>query len=278
MSVTAPAATRPSAPGSHDRDIAGGVVWALRDSLNEAGRHLRAVPRNPELLVFATLQPIMFVLLFRYVFGGSIEIPGMRYEQYLIPGIFAQTVVFGSAFTGVGLAEDLSKGFIDRLRSLPISQAAVLVGRTISDLGRNILTFTVMMAVSFLIGFRFDGGLVRGLLATLLLLTFSYSFSWIQALVGLSVKSVEAANSAGFIWMFPLTFVSSAFVDTRQMTPWLRRIADANPFTVVTNAARALYSGNPVGSTVWQSLGWALGITVVFAALAIRKFNSAASR
>ena len=135
-----------------------------------------------------------------------------------------------------------------------------------------------MMAVSFLIGFRFDGGLVRGLLATLLLLAFSYSFSWIQALVGLSVKSVEAANSAGFIWMFPLTFVSSAFVDTRQMTPWLRRIADANPFTVVTNAARALYSGNPTGSTVWQSLGWAAGITVVFATLAVRKFNSAASR
>ena len=261
-----------------DHEVRGGLVWALRDSVNEAGRHLRAVPRSPELLVFSTLQPVMFVLLFRYVFGGSITIPGMRYEQYLIPGIFAQTVLFGTAFTGVGVAEDLTKGFLDRLRSLPISQAAVLVGRTISDMGRNLVTFAVMLIVSFLIGFRLEGGLVRGILATLLLLAFSYSFSWIQTLVGMSVGSVEAANSAGFIWMFPLTFVSSAFVDTRNMTPWLRRLADANPFTIVTNAARALYNGQPTGNTVWQALLWALSITVVFSTLAIRKFNRVASR
>lgn len=263
----------------HDGDLKGGPVWALRDSWNEATRHLRAVPRSPELLVFATLQPIMFVLLFNYVFGGSIEVPGFRsYTQFLVPGVFAQTVVFGSAFTGIGLAEDLSKGFIDRLRSLPISQAAVLVGRTMSDLVRNIFTFIVMLGVSFAIGFRFDGGVLKGLLATGLLLAFSYSFSWIQALIGLSVSSVEAANSAGFIWMFPMTFVSSAFVPTENMTPWLRRIAEANPFTIVTNASRALYAGQPVGNTVWQSAAWALGITVVFATLAVRKFKSSASR
>ena len=246
--------------------------WALRDSWNEAVRHLRAIPRNPDLLVFATMQPIMFVLLFRYVFGGSIRIPGISYNQYLMPGIFAQTVVFGSTFTSIGLADDLQKGFIDRLRSLPISQPAVLVGRTMSDMVRNILTFVVMLAVSFSIGFRFHGGVLRGVLATVLLLGFSYSFSWIQALIGLSVKSVEAANSAGFMWMFPLTFVSSAFVSTASLTPWLRRVADANPFTIATNAARALYNGRDPGATVWQSVLWATGITVVFAALAFRRF------
>ena len=259
-------------------DVPGGVLWALRDSWNEATRHLRAVPRSPELLLFATLQPIMFVLLFNYVFGGSVDVGTGGYTQYLIPGVFAQTVVFGSAFTGIGIAEDLQKGFIDRLRSLPISQAAVLVGRTMSDMVRNVLTVLVMLGVSFAIGFRFQGGLMKGILATLLLLAFSYSFSWIQALIGLSVSSVEAANSAGFIWMFPMTFVSSAFVRTDKMTPWLRHIADWNPFTIVTNAARALYSGGPVGDTVWQSLLFAVAITVVFAFLAIRKFKQSASR
>ncbi len=246
--------------------------WAARDSWNEAVRHLRAIPRNPDLLLFSTMQPIMFVLLFRYVFGGSIRIPGISYNQYLMPGIFAQTVVFGSTFTSIGLADDMQKGFIDRLRSLPISQPAVLVGRTLSDMVRNVLTFLVMLAVSFAIGFRFEGGLLRGVLATLLLLAFSYSFSWIQAYIGLSVKSVEAANSAGFMWMFPLTFVSSAFVSTASLTPWLRRVADANPFTLATNAARALYNGRDPGDNVWQAILWAVGITVVFAVLAFRRF------
>lgn len=255
-----------------------GLAWAARDSWNEAIRHMRAVPRNPDLLIFATLQPIMFVLLFFYVFGGSITIPGIGYDQYLMPGIFAQAVVFGSVFTSIGLAEDMQKGFIDRLRSLPISQPAVLVGRTISDLLRNLITFAVMLAVSFAIGFRFEGGWWRGLAATALLLCFSYAFSWIQALIGLSVKSVEAANSGGFLWMFPLTFVSSASVSTEAMTPWLRRLAEANPFTVATDASRALYNGYDPGASVWQALAWAAGITVVFATLAVRRFAAAAGR
>jgi ABC-2 type transport system permease protein len=273
--MTAASIERTTGP---DRQVvmARSLGWALRDSWNEAVRHLRAIPRNPELLIFSTMQPIMFVLLFRYVFGGSIRIPGISYNQYLMPGIFAQTVVFGSSFTGIGLADDLQKGFIDRLRSLPISQPAVLVGRTISDLCRNILTFLVMLVVSFAIGFRFEGGLLRGVLATMLLLAFSYSFSWIQAYIGLSVGSVEAANSAGFMWMFPLTFVSSAFVSTDSLTPWLRRVADANPFTIATDAARALYNGRDPGDTVWQSLLWAAVITLVFAVLAFRRFARAA--
>ena len=252
-----------------------GPAWVARDSWVEATRHLKIVPRNPELLIFATIQPVMFVLLFVYVFGSAIEVPGFSdYNQFLIPGIFSQSVVFGSAFTSIGLAEDLQKGYIDRLRSLPMSRAAVLIGRTLSDLVRNIVTFVVMLVVAFLVGFRFEGSLVEALAATGLLLGFSYSLSWIQALIGLSVSSVEAANSGGFIWMFPFTFVSSAFVDPSQMPGWLQPIARNNPFTVATNACRALYNGLPAGDDLWVTLAWTIGITVAFAAVSIRKFST----
>lgn len=251
-----------------------GFVSALRDSWVEASRHLRVMPRNPELIVFATLQPVMFVLLFVYVFGGAIEVPGFAdYDQFLIPGIFAQSVVFNSAFTSVGIAEDMQKGYIDRLRSLPMSRAAVLIGRTISDLVRNIVTFVVMLLVAFVVGFRFEGTLVEALAATGLLLFFSYALSWTQALIGLNVGSVEAANSAGFIWMFPLTFVSSAFVDPSQMPGWLQPVADNNPFTIATNACRALYNGLPAGNDLWVALAWSVGFIVVFASLSIRQFT-----
>lgn len=256
-----------------ESDLPSGPVWLLRDSWTEAVRHLRAVPRNPELLIFATIQPIMFIVLFVYVFGGSIAVPGFdNYEQYLMPGIFAQTVVFNSAFTGVGLADDLQKGIIDRLRSLPMYPSAVLIGRTMSDLVRNLITFAVMFTVAFLVGFRVEGSVVEAVTATLLLLAFSYAFSWIQALIGLSAGSVEAANSAGFIWMFPLTFASSAFVSPDNMPSWLRGFAENNPFSVVTDASRALYNGRDAGGDVWLALAWAAGITLVFATLSARKF------
>jgi ABC-2 type transport system permease protein len=261
--------------------VARGPVWIWRDSWTEATRHLRAIPRSPELAVYAMVQPIMFVLLFVYVFGGSISIPGLdhsRYQQYLVPGVFAQTMVFNSSFTGVGVAEDLSKGIIDRLRSLPMSQSAVLIGRTISDTVRNLATFVVMFSVGYAVGFRVEGGVAGGLAATGLLIAFSYAFAWIQAWIGLSVRSVEAANSAGFIWMFPVTFVSSAFVSTENMPSWLRPVAEANPFTKLTNASRALYNGIDPGSDLWVAAIWAGGITVVFALAATRKFSRASSR
>lgn len=249
-------------------------TMALNDSWVEAERHLRIIPRNVELLLFAAVQPVMFVVLFVYVFGGSIEVPGYEnYDQYLLPGIFSQSLVFGSAFTGIGLAEDLSKGLIDRLRSLPMARSAVLVGRTVSDLVRNLFTFFVMLGVAFLIGFRFEGTLLEAVQATVLLLLFSYALSWVQALIGLSVGSVEAANSAGFIWMFPMTFVSSAFIDPATLPAGLQLIAEVNPFTIVTNAARALYNGKPVGNNAIYSLMWSIGIIAVFAGLSIRKFN-----
>ena len=258
------------------REPDSGVMWTLRDSWTEARRHLTVIPRSPELIAFAIAQPIMFTLLFVYVFGGAIEVPGFdEYNQFLLPGIFAQTITFGSAGTSIGLADDLQKGLVDRLRSLPMSQSAVVIGRTVADLCKNLLSFVIMLAIAFAVGFRFEGTLAEAALASLLLLLFAYALSWIHALIGMSVKSVEAANSGGFMWMFPLTFVSSAFVDPSSMPDWLEPIADANPFTKVTNASRALYNGLPVGNLAWQSLAWSVGIIVVFSYLSMRKFRNA---
>lgn len=257
-------------------DIPTGPIWLLKDSWTEAMRHLRALPRNPELLVFATLQPLMFVVLFVYVFGGSVDTP-LDYTQYVIPGIFTQTVLFNSAFTSVGMADDLSKGIIDRLRSLPMYPGAVLAGRTMSDVVRNVITFVVMFGAAYAVGFRIEGTFLGAVAATGLMFAFAYAFSWIAAWIGLSVGSVEAANSAGFIWMFPLTFISSAFVDPTLMTSWLQPIAEHNPFTTLTDACRALYNGYDPGNDAWISLAWAVGITVVFAVIATRKFARSTS-
>jgi len=252
-----------------------GRIWMVRDSWTEATRHLKALPRNPELLVFAALQPIMFVVLFVYVFGGSINVPGYAsYKQYVVPGIFAQTVLFGSIYTGLGIAEDLSKGFVDRLRSLPMVSSAVLVGRTMSDVVRNALSFTVMMIVAFVVGFRFEGSLLGAAEATLLLFLFAYAFSWVQAYTGLVAGSAEAVNSIAFLWMFVATFISSAFVAPENMPSWLQPIAEHNPVTIVTNASRALYNGRDPGSDPFVAQAWAAGITIVFATLSVRRYRT----
>ncbi len=269
-----PSDIRAAAQSINRPPAATGPIWVIRDSWTEATRHLRIVPRNIELIIYATIQPVMFVLLFVYVFSGAIEVPGFEdYKQFLVPGVFAQTIVFGSSFTSLGIAEDMQKGYIDRLRSLPMARSAVLLGRTFSDLLRNVLTFFAGLAVAYAVGFRIEGSLWEAFVATALLLAFSYSLSWIQALIGLSINSVEAANSAGFVWMFPLTFVSSAFVDPSQMPTWLQPIARNNPFTIATNACRALYNGLPPGDDVWVTLAWTAGITAVFACVSIRKFS-----
>ncbi len=273
MTAVAP---NPTGAAAQRREPDSGVMWTLRDSWTEARRHLTVIPRSPELIAFAIAQPIMFTLLFVYVFGGAIEVPGFdEYNQFLLPGIFAQTITFGSAGTSIGLADDLQKGLVDRLRSLPMSQSAVVIGRTVADLCKNLLSFVIMLIIAFAVGFRFEGSLAEALLASLLLLLFAYALSWVHALIGMSVKSVEAANSGGFMWMFPMTFVSSAFVDPASMPDWLEPVADANPFTKVTNASRALYNGLPVGNLAWQSLAWSLGIIAVFSFLSMRKFRNA---
>jgi ABC-2 type transport system permease protein len=256
-------------------DAPTGVIWIWLDSWTEAMRHLRAMPRSPEILVFSAIQPIMFVLLFVYVFGSSVQVPGGDYTQYVMAGIFAQTVVFGTAWTSVGVAEDMSKGIIERLRSLPMFQPAVLIGRSISDVVRNLLTFFVMIVVAFAVGWSIEGPIVEALLGFAILFAFGYSLSWVQAFIGVSVSSVEVANSAGFIWMFPMTFISSAFVDPARMPDWLEAIADANPFSIVTDVVRDCYNGVDPGSDLWVALAWIVGITVVFSTLALRKFQSA---
>lgn len=246
---------------------------ALRDSGIILWRQLVQLPRIPEVLVFALIQPVMFVLLFRYVFGGAIATPGESYVNYLMPGIFAQTVAFGAVASGIGLAEDLRRGIIDRFRSLPMARSAVLVGRTASDLVRNFAVVAVMYIVGLLVGFRPEGSIAAQALAFLLLLLTSFAFSWIGVVIALSMKTVEAVQSAGFIWLFPLTFASSAFVPTDTMPTWLQVFADNQPFTIVVNAVRALFLDQPVGNYVWLTLAWMIGITAVMIPLATRQYR-----
>ncbi len=251
-----------------------GPRWALSDSLVMTARLLRQIPRIPELLIFSTVQPIMFVVLFVYVFGGAIRTPGdVPYVQFLLPGIFVQTVAFGGAATGIGLADDLQKGLVDRFRSLPMARSALLLGRTMSDVVRNALTVVIMVVVGVLTGFRFHGS-VQGVAAGLaLLLLFEFALSWIGVLIGLSVKSVEAAQSGGFIWLFPLTFASSAFVPVDGMPGWLRGFATHQPVTVTVNALRGWFNGEPIGSDGWQALGWIAAVLVVAIPVAVRRYR-----
>lgn len=253
--------------------------WAVHDSLVIAERTLRQIPRVPELLVFATIQPVMFVLLFRYVFGGAINVgPHTSYVNYLMAGIFVQTVAFGALTTGVGLAEDLTRGLIDRFRSLPMSHLAVLLGRTIADLVRNTFVVVIMLVVGVLVGFRPHGSALNWAAAAGLLLLFSFALSWIGATIGLAVRNVEAVQSAGFIWLFPLTFASSAFVPTRSMPSGLRAFADHQPISRIVNATRDWVLGVPVGSNGVVALAWCLGILAVFMPLSVRVYRRTAGR
>ena len=245
------------------------LYWTLSDALVLAKRHLVQIPRIPEELVFATIQPVMFVLLFRYVFGGAIAISGTSYANYLMAGIFAQTVIFGSTTTGIGLASDLQRGLVDRFRSLPMAKSAVLTGRTISDLVRNAFIVIVMWIVGLLVGFQPQGNVLSWLAGVGLLLLTSFAFSWISATIGLAVRSVEAAQSAGFIWLFPLTFASSAFVPTQSMPKWLRVFAEHQPVSLIVNAVRGLFLNQPNASTIWQAIAWCIGILVVFIPLSV---------
>jgi ABC transporter DrrB family efflux protein len=254
------------------------LYWTFADALVMAKRHLVQIPRIPEELIFATIQPIMFVLLFRYVFGGAIAVSGTSYVNYLMAGIFAQTVIFGSTTTGIGLATDLQRGLVDRFRSLPMAKSAVLTGRTISDLVRNTFVVFVMWMVGLLVGFRPQGTVLLLVAGVGLLLLTSFAFSWISATIGLAVRSVEAAQSAGFIWLFPLTFASSAFVPTRSMPDWLRAFAEHQPVSLIVNAVRGLLLNQPDASTIWQALAWCIGILIVFIPLAVWAYGRRIAR
>jgi ABC-2 type transport system permease protein/oleandomycin transport system permease protein len=274
-SVIAPAerAALTAGAGRH-----GKLYWALADAWVLCWRNIVQLPRMPELLVFSIIQPVMFVLLFRFVFGNAIQVPGGDYVNFLMAGIFVQTVAFGSVGTGIGLAEDLHKGIIDRFRSLPMARSAVLVGRTMSDIIRNGISVAAMLIVGLLVGFRPDNTWWAYLAAAGLLMLFSFAFSWISAVIGLSVKTVEAAQSGGFIWLFPLTFCSTAFVPLDQLPSWMQGFAEYQPVSVTVTAVRGLTMDYPVGNSAWLSLAWSIGILAVFVPFAVRKYRRAAAR
>lgn len=262
---------------------------ALTDGWVVAQRNLIKIKRVPEVLVFVLISPIMFVLLFAYVFGGAIDPGGgVNYREFLIGGIFAQTVVFGATFTGAGLAEDMQKGIIDRFRSLPMSRSAVLVGRTASDVVYNVLSLVIMALTGLLVGWRARGSILETASGFLLLLLFAYAFSWVMAYVGLLVPSVEVINNASFIVIMPLTFVSNAFVPLESFPTGLRTFVEWNPVSALTQAVRELFgntsSAIPVPD-VWSmqhpvlyTLAWVLLILVIFVPLSVRQYKRASSK
>lgn len=260
----------------------------LRDAVVVARRNVIRIRRVPEVMTFVLIQPLMFVLLFAYVFGGSIDIPGGSYREFLMAGIFAQTVVFGATFTGAGLAEDMQKGLINRFRSLPMSRAAVVAGRTASDVIYNALSITTMSLAGLIVGWRIRGSLLDAVTAYALLLFFSYAFSWVMACIGLVVPTPEVVNNASFVVLFPMTFIANTFVPSSNLPGVLRHFAEWNPVSALTQAARELFGNIPPGTpaeTSWPMrnsavycLVWAVGLIVVFAPLATRLYRRAGAR
>ena len=236
-------------------------------------RNLLRYQRLPQLVVFSFIQPVMFVLLFNYVFGGAIATGSEHYINYLLPGIFVQTTLFGSMMTGAGLAEDMHKGMIDRFRSLPMAHLAVLAGRTITEVIRNIVIVTIMTLIGFLIGFRIEHGFGNYLLAMTFVLLFGFAFSWISAAIGLGVKNVEAAQTAGMIWDIPLAIASSIIVPVASMQNGIRQIAEHNPVTYTVDTVRGLILGTDPGNEMWYSLLWIAAILLVFVPVAVRAYR-----
>jgi ABC-2 type transport system permease protein/oleandomycin transport system permease protein len=261
------------------RGLGARLRWGIADTMVIAKRSLLRVPRQPELLLGFTIQPIMFVLLFRYVFGGAIDTPGTSYVDFLLPGILVQSIAFGGTVTGIGIVEDLQKGLTDRFRSLPMARSAVLAGRTVADIVTNWIQLVTMLVVGYAVGFRFSTS-VPDVIAGLVLLTFiGYAFSWLSAVIAMSVKSVEAAQQASFIWLFPLTFVSSAFVPPETMPEPLKTFAsDINPFSLWVDSLRHLLVGTPIDDQLWQGILWIVVILVVFAPLSVWRYRRVATR
>jgi ABC transporter DrrB family efflux protein len=253
------------------------VQYAFMDTVVLAVRNLKRIPRAPDLLISFTLQPIMFVLLFVYVFGGAIDTPGHDYVDFVIPGLIAQTMFFGGFVTAIGLADDLKKGLIDRFRSLPMARGAVLAGRTLADVATNMLSLAVMIAVGMIIGFSFDASFAEIVAGIALMLLFGYAFSWIFALFSLLASSAEAAQAIGFMVIFPLTFISSAFVPIESLPDGLRQFAEANPFTLAVDAMRALWIGDPAGNSIWGAVLWSVGLIAVFGWLSVGRYKRAVS-
>jgi ABC transporter DrrB family efflux protein len=274
MAVADVALTAPTA-SSAPRPTYG---WALSDALTITWRNLKAMSRTPEVIVFSTIQPIIFVLTFRYVFGGAIQVPGqLPYVDFLMPGVFVQTVAFGAMNTGIGLSDDLHKGLIERFRSLPMARSAVLVGRSLSDLVRNVGVVLLMIGVGFLVGYRIHTSAVPFIGSILLLLLFSLAFSWIFALIGLGAPTAEAAQAGSFPILAVLVFASTAFAPKEAMPGWLQAYNDVQPVSVVVRAMRTLSVGGPTTTPVIHALLWILAMAAIFIPLAIARYRRAAA-
>jgi ABC transporter DrrB family efflux protein len=254
------------------------LQYAASDTFVLAKRSLKRIRRQPDLLVGFTIQPIMFVLLFVYVFGGAIDTGSLDYVDFLMPGIIVQSMVFGGFVTALGLAEDLKKGLIDRFRSLPMWGPAVVAGRILADVGTNVIQLVIMFTVGILVGFRFDASAAEIVAGLALMLLIGYAFSWVFAFIGLSASSPEASNAFGFTILFPVTFISSAFVPVETMPDWLQPIAENNPFTTMVDAARALFIGTEAGNDIWGAVAWSFGIIAVFSMLSVWRYRRAVGR
>ncbi len=266
MSVTAISPATPVRPPT-------GLRLALADAVSMTWRNLRAMTRVPEVIVFSTIQPIIFVLTFRYVFGGAVDTGPVEYVDFLMPGIFVQTVTFGAINTGIGLSEDLSKGLIERFRSLPVARSAVLAGRTFADVVRNLLVVVLMIVVGFLVGFDIYAGWPALGAAVLLLLAFGYAMSWVFALVALSVRNAEATQAASFPILAILVFASNAFVPVETMPGWLQAYNKVNPVSLTVDAVRALCLGGETLAPVLKSLACIVAILAVFGPLAVARYR-----
>jgi ABC-2 type transport system permease protein len=283
MSVTIERSVRraPSTVGAR-------VSRALRNGFLVARRNMVTLTRVPNVFIFELVQPIMFVVLFRFIYANNISNlpPGLDYVMFLMPGIFVQNAIFGSTTTAIGLAEDMKKGLIDRFRSLPMARSAVLIGRTTFDLGKNLILIGIVLVIGYIVGFKFENGFVNAVLMVLLVMAVGFTFSWISACIGLSLKQVEAVQAASFTWIFPVVFISSAFVPVVGMAPFMQVIARHNPVTHWCNLARYLAVGpqgiiDPttqvavasVHTLVVTSLAWIVGLLLVFVPLAIRLYR-----
>jgi len=250
--------------------------YGISDTLVLARRSLLRIPRQPDLLVGFTVQPILFVLLFVYVFGGAIgrALPhGLSYVDYVLPGIFVQSVTFRASQTAVGLSEDLRRGVIDRFRSMPMARSAVLLGRTLADAVRNVLIIGLMIGIGYAVGFRFHAGIGQAIASIVLVAAFGFALSWIFAFVALMVRGAEAAQAAGFVVTFPLVFASSIFVPASSLPNWLEPIAHWSPVSLAANAARGLARTGGAPASVWESLAWTAGLLAVFIPLSVWRYR-----
>jgi ABC transporter DrrB family efflux protein len=269
--ATAPTISLPDEPGLLTR-----FRWAVSDTLVLARRNLLVWARVPAYLVFTVIQPVMFVLMFRYVFGGAIKVPGGDYVNFLMPGIIGQTAAFASFATAIALAQELKKGVIDRLRSMPMARSAVLTGRLLADTGRMLVTILIIVAVGYAVGFRFSNGVIPAILMVVLATVFGLAICLIAAFTGLAIGDEESVQAFGLIWLFPITFLSSAFVPISSMPGWLQAFANNQPVTYVINTMRALALGHqPIEANLWKSIAWLAGIFIVFVPLAVRAYKRA---